>query len=562
MPYVCDLRSAPYNNVIAVSNKLFIEGIEVTPTNLAPVPFSFGPSTNSACDGQLAMRWVYRRGSGLTAPNSGALGQINTARISCGQDVTTDFARGPNNGYYYGGTYGQNVISQYDSNFKAIGYNTITIGNSNMPNLTTYQQAKVFLPFASSTPADGGWIVISAFSVMAPDSANNNLAYVGGSYAKLSEAGVVSNLSGTVMSVISMPYIGSEAVVIVGTPWPGLGTTVNDQNYATKVTVLNRLTGAVTMAATNWIPAATSSSNSRGCFPSNAVVETPGSSIYFYHPILSTTALSIYVGTISSLSGTPTISSITGNQLTAVGGGALDTSQILFPSVIYPRQIRLWVIENSGNRYLCALVYEPGTSTTVATGATDLYIWQLNSKTTATFLQKVGLGTTFGRVRAVLPTDTTQKTIVVVYDTTIAFYSWNPSSNWTFLTSQSVQAQEVGIDTLGRVWVTSQSDYSSTTAQTLSVYDATGAAANIVLSFDATRYTYAGSPVSGNLIVNAYDVNGNRVVLSVSLSRSSDNFTFSGGATSTIVTTSASANTTVPVTITAAGRLLCVASQT
>lgn len=561
MPYVCDLRSAPYNNVIEVGGKLLIEGVEVTPTNLAPVPFSFGPSTVSAADGQLLLRWVYRRGSGLTAPNAGTLGQINTARISCGQNVTTDVARGPNNGYYYGLNYGQNAISQFNSNFRALS-TSITVGGSNMPNLTTYQQAKVFLPFASSTPADGGWIVVSAYSAMAPDSANNNLGYSGGSACKLSEAGVVSNIGGSTMSVISMPYIGSETVVIVGTPWPGLGTTVNDQNYGTKVRAINRLTGAGTMSETNWIPAATSSSNSRGCFPSNAVIETPGSSVYFYHPILSTSALSIYVGTISSLSGTPTISSITGNQLTAVGGGALDTSQVVFPAVIYPRQIRLWVVENEGNRYLNALIYEPGSSTSVGVAATDLYVWQLNSKTTATFLQKAGLSTTFGRIRAVLPTDTTQKTIVVVYDTTIAFYRWNPATNWTFLTSQSVQAQEVGIDTYGRVWVTSQSDYSSTTAQTLSVFDATGAAANIALAFDATSYTYSGSPVSGNLIVNAYDINGNRVALGVTLTRASDNFAFSGGAVSTTTTTSTSGNVLVPVTISAAGRLLCVAAPT
>jgi hypothetical protein len=563
MPYVCDLRSYTSNNVIAFADSLYIEGQEVTPTNLAPVPFSQGPSNGSAFDGGLAMRWVYRRVSNGTG--SDPRGMINSARITCGNDAMTDFVKSPNLGFIYGGTWDRNTVNQYTSTFKALGYNTITVGGLNMIN-TDPGSAKIFLPFASSTPADGGWLCITAYSTTIPDSAANGAAYNTGTISKLSENGIVTNITGPGSGLISTPYVGDEAVVVVNTPWTNT-VTVTDAIYATKVGVVNRLTGAVTMAAVNWIPAASipvSTGYARNCFPSNAVIETPGSQVYFYHPILTNTSLTVYVGTISSLSGTPTISTIVGNTLTAVGGGALNTSAIVYPASIPTgagRQVRLWVTENAGNRYLNMIVYEPGTGTAVATTATDLYIWQLNSKLTATFLQKVGLSN-FGRVRAVLPSDTTQKTIVVVYDTSIAFYSWNSATNWTFLTSQSIQAQEVGIDTNARVWVSSQSDYTSTTPQTLSVFDIAGAASNIVLSFDANRYTYTGTPVSANLIVNAYDVAGNRVALAVTLSRVSTNFSFTGGSSTTNIVTSSSGNTLVPVSITDAGRLLCTAAPT
>jgi hypothetical protein len=568
MPYVCDLRSANYNNVIAFSDKLYIEQQEVTPTNLAPVPFSQGPSTVSAIGGQFAMQWVYRRGGGLTAPLSGSLGSTNSALITCGQSAMTDFVQSPVNGLIYGGSNVQNTINQYAADFNLLGLNTITVGSLSEPNVTAgTQTAKTFLPYASSTPADGGWLCVTSYEAQRTESGANNTAFNGGSISKLSETGIVSNIVGLVRCRPTTPYVGSEAVVLFGTPMPGLAAPVNDQNYATKVVVVNRLSGAATMASVNWIPAASipvSAQYARYCFPSNAIVATPGSEVYFYHPVFTNTSLTIYVGTISNLSGSPTISSIAGNTLTAVGGGALDIAAVVYPAAAPGdggRQVRLWVTEDAGNRYLNMLVFEPGTGTAVATTATDLYIWQLNSKFTATFLQKVGLSN-FGRVRAVLPSDTTQKTIVVVYDTSIAFYSWNSATNWTFLTSQSIQAQEVGIDTNARVWVSSQSDYTSTTPQTLSVFDIAGAASNIVLSFDANRYTYTGTPVSANLIVNAYDVAGNRVALAVTLSRVSTNFSFTGGSSTTNIVTSSSGNTLVPVSITDAGRLLCTAAPT
>jgi hypothetical protein len=567
MPYVCDLRSANYNNVIAFPGKLFIEQQEVTPTNLAPVPFSQGPSTVSAIGGQFAMQWVYRRGGGLTAPLSGSLGSTNSALITCGHAAMTDFIQSPVNGLIYGGSNATNTTNQYSADFNLLGLNTITVGSLSESNMPSTQTAKTFLPYASSSPADGGWLCITSYEAQRTEASSNNFAFIGGSISKLSETGIVSNIVGLVRCRPTTPYVGSEAVVFFGTPMPGLAAPVSDQNYATKVVVVNRLSGAQTMASVNWIPAAsipTSAQYARYCFPSNAVVATPGSEIYFYHPVFTNTSLTIYVGTIANLSGSPTISSITGNALTAVGGGTLDTSAVVYPAAVPGdggRQVRLWVTENAGNRYLNMVVFEPGTGTVVPTSATDLYIWQLNSKFTATFLQKVGLSS-FGRIRAVLPSDTTQKTIVVVYDTSIAFYSWNPATNWTFLTSQSIQAQEVGIDTNARVWVSSQSDYTSTTPQTLSVFDIAGAASNIVLSFDENRYTYTGTPVSANLIVNAYDVAGNRVALNVTLSRVSTNFSFTGGSSTSNIVTSNSGNTLVPVSITDAGRLLCTAAPT
>ena len=570
MPYISDVRSNAANSVISVGGKLFIEGQEVTPTNLAPVAFSRGPSINiggsattGSGDGQLIMQWVYRRGGLGVGPGSGTRGNFNSARISCGQAVFTDFVKSATLGTYYG-NYSANTVATYNGNFRAITYGSPTVGSTTPLNTST-QTGLVFLPSQSD-----GWLTVTQVSTLLADTTGN----VSGNYSsisKLSEAGVVSNASASLLRLTSLPYIGTDYVVIVGTPFT-ITATINDASYAVQASAVNRSTGAaaVLISGGTWIPVALTAAGGayhRGCFPSNYVTEVPGSSIYFYHPIITNTTLTIYVGTVSGLSGgSPTITAASGNVLTAVGGGALNTSQVSFPATVPSntsfRQVRAWVFENAGVKYLCVNVYEPGTGSTVATTATELYLWRLDSKTTATFLQKVGLSTT-GRVRAILPTDTNQNKIVVVYDTSIAFYSWNVSTNWTFLSSQAVQHQEVGVDVQGRVWVTtSTGDYSTVTPQSLYLFEGAGAAANITLSFAANSYTYAGVPLASTLVVNAYDVLGNRVALNVTLARDTENFEFAGGASTISVLTSASADTSVPVSIINTGRLTCLAAPT
>ena len=211
-------------------------------------------------------------------------------------------------------------------------------------------------------------------------------------------------------------------------------------------------------------------------------------------------------------------------------------------------------------------MYEPGRTTSVATSALNLYLWRLDSKTSATFLQKLDTGSA-GRVRAFMPIDSTQKRILVVYDDKIVFYGWNSSTNWTFQSTQNINTQDVGIDSQGRVWATDVGSYVPGTptgylSQSLYVYEPAGAATNITVSFQQSAYTYTGSAIASNLIVNAYNTLGARVALGVTLTRDTSNFSFTGGASSTSITTSALADTLVPISVFSTGQLSVLAVPT
>jgi hypothetical protein len=99
-------------------------------------------------------------------------------------------------------------------------------------------------------------------------------------------------------------------------------------------------------------------------------------------------------------------------------------------------------------------------------------------------------------------------------------------------------------------------------SQSLYVYEPAGAATNITVSFQQSAYTYTGSAISSNLIVNAYDTLGNRVALDVTLTRDTTNFSFAGGAASTNITTLTGADTLVPISVFSTGQLSVLAVPT
>lgn len=565
MPFVCDIRVNTRNAVIDVGGKLFINGTEHTRTNLAPVPFSLGPAQVGGSYGIISTRWVYRRGAaGLTGTS--AEGNIDTAKFSCGQECFTDFVRSSSLPLYYGAYDGgdadqggaSNELSQFDSAFKALSLGSRTIGGSS-PN--SGGVVYTFLPSVNNQ-----WAVATNPASSYLD-LNRNLSSLG----TLTEAGTASNLLNVSSRHVSCPYSGSSWLIATTTPWTS--ATVGDTYYSVQVYLLNRQTGALVaptgLTSNLWLSTTVGSSlGNRGGYPSNAIVESTSgdqvSQVYFYYPVMTGTALSIFIGTVGAMNtANPTMSTaVAGNVLTAIGGTPLDTSQVVYPATSTQRMVRCWVFEDAGVRYLCCYVFEPGLSTTVATSFTNLYLWRLDSKGTATFLQRVNLGDR-GRVRSILPLSTAQKDIVVVTDNSIQYYSWNSTTNWTFRSSQSVSPREVGIDSLGRVWVVdSNGDFSTTVSQGLYLYEGGGSAANISVIFSSVSYSYTGTPLPASLVVNAYDVNGNRIALAVTLKRDSTNFEFSGGASTVNVVTSVSADTTVPISITGAGRLACLAAPT
>jgi len=664
MPYLCDIRTGASNNVIEVGGKLFIEGVEFTPTNLAPVAFSQGPTmwggsgggtnlstqlTGLQAVGQLCLSRTYVAGSMGVLPAFGGAGQYDTTKIACGQDIGgSSFIWSATQARYYGqsGFNAAGYVTPFDGNFRALSSTGINVGATIWTSGSTTGAGTLFLPLQN-----GRWIFLTAAS------------YFGSALASLgSNAGLIAGTlteAGTPTSTLSlnrypaMPYIGTDWVVVTGYP---SSITGSDVNQSINASALNRNTGALTTLNANWlslstIPAiVTSVYDYQFSFPSNAIVETPGSSVYFYQPIMSAAALNVFVGTVSNLASTPTINAVTTAYTTALVAGVdttndwittsgdipnlsrvrfttsstfpaplaaatdywtirvtattsriatsyanavagtyidlttqgtagtltttafatlnLDTSQVNFVTTASSvwRNTRAWTFSDSGTNYLCLGVYEPGRSTTVATSALNLYLWRLDSKTSSTFLQKLTTGSA-GRVRAFMPIDSSQKRIVVVYDDKIVFYGWNSSTNWTFQSTQNINTQDVGIDSQGRVWATDVGSYApgeptGYLSQSLYVYEPAGAATNITVSFQQSAYTYTGSAISSNLVVNAYDTLGARVALGVTLTRDTTNFEFTGGAASTSITTSTGGDTLVPISVFSTGQLSVLAVPT
>jgi hypothetical protein len=658
MPLLCDIRSGAANNVIQVGGKLFIEGVEFTPTNLAPVAFSQGPTawggaagTTSSFGfqavGQLCLPRTYVRGSMGVLPADGPAGQFDSTKIVCGQDVeSTSFVYSAAQGRYYGAA-GSNAtarLSSFDADFRILNAGLVTAttifsnGSSAMPGF-------LFLPSQNDR-----WFVMQASSAFSASTSGLN-SQNGASWGTLTEAGVWTTI-GNSSTYPSMPYIGSDWVLITGAPhYPLAGPNVFNSIPAY---ICARNTGTMTTLNANWLnavspPAIADFSTYQLCFSSNAIVATPGSEIYFYQPTMSASVLNVWIGTVSNLASTPTISPVTTTatvtspagvdttndwivtsadvpnfsrvrfttsgtlpaplalatdywtirltsttsrlatsyanavadtflDLTTAGTGTqtlttfatlnIDTSQVVFPGIpssnIF-RNVRAWTFSDSGTNYLCIGVYEPGTTNTVPSTAINLYLWRLDSKTTSTFLQKVTLGDS-GRVRSLMQLDSTGKNLAVVYDNGIAFWSWNSSTNWTFLSTQPLQTQDVGVDAQGRVWATGVGSYVPGTPtgfnyQSLYVFEPAGAAARITVEFEQSAYTYTGATISSNVVVNAYDVSGSRVALSVTLTRDTTNFDFSGSP-STTVTTSTLGNTLVPISVFSTGLLSVLAVPT
>lgn len=661
MPYLCDIRTSAANNVIEVGGKLFIEGVEFTPTNLAPVAFSQGPTfwgasggtsgtqlTGLQAVGQLCLSRTYVRGAmGVYPTFSAGSGQYDTTKIACGQDIAgSSFIWSASQARYYGQA-GNNVagtLSSFDSNFRVLSTG-INVGTSIMTSANATGAGTLFLPLQN-----GRWIFLTASSWFSNtlNSLAGNLGMIAGT---LTEAGTPSATLNAVRYP-AMPYIGTDWVVFTGSPASTSGT---DAFQAVQAYAMNRNTGALTTLNAAWLPSValpaivTSVYDYQYVFPSNAIVETPGSQVYFYHPVMSAGALNVFIGTVSNMASTPTISATTTAYTTTMIAGVdttndwittsgdipnlsrvrfttsstfpaplaaatdywtirvtattsriatsyanavagtyidlttqgttgtltttafatlnLDTSAVSFVSTASSvwRNTRAWTFSNSGINYLCIGVYEPGSTNTVATSALNLYLWRLDSKTSATFLQKLDTGSA-GRVRAFMPIDSSGERIVVVYDDKIVFYAWNSSTNWTFQSTQNLNTQDVGIDLQGRVWATDLGSFvpgepSGYSSQSLYVYEPAGAAANITVSFAQSAYSYTGSTISSNVIVNAYDVTGARVALNVTLTRDTTNFDFSGNP-STSVTTSTSADTLVPISVFGTGLLSVLAVPT
>jgi len=148
------------------------------------------------------------------------------------------------------------------------------------------------------------------------------------------------------------------------------------------------------------------------------------------------------------------------------------------------------------------------------------------------------------------------KTILgIISHSAFYVYVFSSVSGWVQTGLFPFQFNAVGRDGLGRVWAQDTGVGGGRLHLiTLNV------PVNIVVTSDAASYYYAGSSTTANLTVNAYTYTGARIATAVKLVIDGGSMTFAGSNLTLSVTTSASADTIVPVTITGGGVANIIAS--
>lgn len=128
---------------------------------------------------------------------------------------------------------------------------------------------------------------------------------------------------------------------------------------------------------------------------------------------------------------------------------------------------------------------------------------------------------------------------------------WKPGARY------AVRARGYSIDSLGRLWVTVRAT-SVGRVEIHLITDDIPSSIRIVLQdpIDGTdnRYIYSGSDISTNIVVDAFNSEGNRMSVVLNLTIQGESMLFGNNTKLTQITTSSTASTTVPVTITGAGK--------
>jgi hypothetical protein len=149
------------------------------------------------------------------------------------------------------------------------------------------------------------------------------------------------------------------------------------------------------------------------------------------------------------------------------------------------------------------------------------------------------------------------RTVIGVF-THSAFYiyTFTEANGWTQTANLPYQFSAVGRDNLGRIWAVDPGPYAYGRVHLITLT----VPVTIVVTPDATTYTYSGTNINANVAVKALDASGNRISTSVKLVIDGGSMLFGGNNYTTTVTTSASADVNVAVTITGGGVSNIIAS--
>lgn len=149
------------------------------------------------------------------------------------------------------------------------------------------------------------------------------------------------------------------------------------------------------------------------------------------------------------------------------------------------------------------------------------------------------------------------RTVIGVFTHTAFYiYTFTEANGWSQTANLPFQFSAVGRDNLGRIWAVDPgpNQWGRIHLITLTV------PVTILVTPDASTYTYSGTTINANVAVRAVDANGNRISTSVKLVIDGGSMLFGGNNFTTTVTTSASADINVPVTITGGGVSNIIAS--
>ncbi len=145
--------------------------------------------------------------------------------------------------------------------------------------------------------------------------------------------------------------------------------------------------------------------------------------------------------------------------------------------------------------------------------------------------------------------------LALVHDTGVDVLQFDGSGSGAYNTvaTYPITCISVGVDFVNRLWMmdASYAIYCVTPGQTV----------KINAELEEQAYTFTGTNISTNVIVSAVDDSNAKVVKSVALVVEYGNASFSGGARTTVVTTNAGSDLSVPLTITGGGAFSITASE-
>lgn len=222
------------------------------------------------------------------------------------------------------------------------------------------------------------------------------------------------------------------------------------------------------------------------------------------------------------------------------------------------RCVRPFLFKNDSSQLMLGVV-DQYTGTNSTKNRSSLMLFSVGSTAledsiTLTYLQRIDLsdgGTGF--ITSVTPVDDTQRSWVVNYGDKAKLYTWSQASNFTLTNTygwgRSGQVDSYGIDSRGRLWYT--------TGDVLSYIPLKADPATVDTSlrayFDSSAYTYTGTPISSNLYVSAYSLDGGREQRSVTVTLGGGSVRFADGTTTKTVTTSGSGDLALPITVLGSG---------